>query len=241
SLSEDDACSLLELYFYNAIHSDSLNEAKYAVDRLTDTLTSDSARVAILRSIYAEQTQGTRAAADELRKCTFTTPELLKRHVAIIKSTGDKSALIDSLIELLDTIPADPEVWSELGETYYQLGLYQQSVYCFEEVLLSQPLAYNIYARTGEVLLSYMRSSTNTKQKETLLTDAMKRFARAVELSDDYIRGLCGLLIATKELLLIKSTSKMVSKLHDHTKLNIERVIADSEGPDIEAAKLVLA
>lgn len=51
---------------------------------------------------------------------------------------------ITALVELLDAAPTDAEAWAELSEVYQSQGLYQQAIFCLEEVLLITPNAWNV-------------------------------------------------------------------------------------------------
>jgi ER membrane protein complex subunit 2 len=51
---------------------------------------------------------------------------------------------ISSLVKLLDMSPTDAEAWSELSDLYLSQGLYQQAIFCLEEVLLITPNAWNV-------------------------------------------------------------------------------------------------
>lgn len=51
---------------------------------------------------------------------------------------------ITALVELLDNTPTDAEAWAELSDIYQTQGLYQQAIFCLEEVLLIIPYAWNV-------------------------------------------------------------------------------------------------
>jgi len=70
--------------------------------------------------------------------------------------------------------------------------LYEQAVYCLEEVLLVMPNAWNIHARLGEVLV-LSASKAEAGEHVRGLSEAVRRFCRSVELCDDYLRGYYGL------------------------------------------------
>jgi ER membrane protein complex subunit 2 len=45
----------------------------------------------------------------------------------------------------------------------------------------------------GEIEYSAARGSESTQATQKLLTDAVRRFSRSIELCDDYLRGYYGL------------------------------------------------
>lgn len=51
---------------------------------------------------------------------------------------------ITALVRLLDVSPTDAEAWAELSDVYQSQGLYQQAIFCLEEVLLITPNAWNV-------------------------------------------------------------------------------------------------
>jgi len=77
-------------------------------------------------------------------KVNPTNMVIRKRIVATYKSLNRPNDAINELITLLDISPTDAEAWSELAELYVSQGMYSQAVYCFEEVLLVTPNAWNV-------------------------------------------------------------------------------------------------
>lgn len=125
---------------------------------------------------------------------------IAKRHVALLRSMGRASDAMAALISILDFNPTDAESWSELADMYFSQGLYPQAIFTLEEVLVLQPNAWNIHARLGEMLvMSAKTSQQNDTAKQ--LNEALRRFSRSIELCDNYLRGLYGLKLTTKQLL----------------------------------------
>jgi ER membrane protein complex subunit 2 len=86
----------------------------------------------------------------------------------------------------------DPSVWALLAEIYLKTHNYQKAIFCWEEVLLSSPLNYQIYLRIAECYY--------TLGKGDNLILARKYFSRTLELKSDYPRAFWGLLITCKKL-----------------------------------------
>lgn len=57
---------------------------------------------------------------------------------------GKISEAIESLNNLLEFSPTDAEAWSELSDVYLSQGLYAQSIFALEEVLILTPNAWNV-------------------------------------------------------------------------------------------------
>ena len=51
---------------------------------------------------------------------------------------------ISGLLQLLEACSTDAEAWAELADLYFSQGMYQQAIYCLEEVLLIAPNAWNV-------------------------------------------------------------------------------------------------
>lgn len=123
--------------------------------------------------------------------------------MALLRSTGKTAEAVTGLIALLDFSPTDAEAWAELADVYLEQGLYAQSVYALEEVLVLSPNAWNIHARLGEI--EYMAASTSAGGSDAATqkyaAESLKRFCRSIELCDDYLRGFYGLKLVTSFVL----------------------------------------
>jgi tetratricopeptide (TPR) repeat protein len=51
---------------------------------------------------------------------------------------------ITQLVNLLDHSPTDAEAWAELSDLYLSQSLFDQAIFCLEEVLLLNPNAWNV-------------------------------------------------------------------------------------------------
>jgi len=130
---------------------------------------------------------------EELLKETPTNMGIRKRRVALLRSMGKNADAVTALTELLDISPIDAEAWSELADLYLTQGMYSQSIYCLEEVLLITPNAWNIHARLGETILLTANATENNGDQPKAMSEAMRRFCRSVELCNNYLRGYYGL------------------------------------------------
>eukprot|EP00271_Cylindrocystis_brebissonii_P006914 TRINITY_DN19848_c1_g1_i1.p1 TRINITY_DN19848_c1_g1~~TRINITY_DN19848_c1_g1_i1.p1 ORF type:complete len:316 (+),score=68.68 TRINITY_DN19848_c1_g1_i1:570-1517(+) len=111
---------------------------------------------------------------------------LHKRKVAMLRAQGRTAAAVAALIEYLDIFAADSEAWRELAEMYSSLQMYKQAAFCWEEVILSNPVnpVYNLqYAQ----ILYTMGGAENIKL-------ARQYYAAAVQYSGGHnLRALYGL------------------------------------------------
>lgn len=136
------------------------------------------------------------------RLTQITLQPIEKRHISLLTHLSRTEDAIKALTALLNHSPNDAESWSQLSGLYFQQGLYAQSIFCLEEVLLILPNAYNIFARLGEV--NYVAS----EKKMEGLVESMKHLARSVELCEWYLRGWYGLKLVTGKILEQKGSEK---------------------------------
>ncbi|KAI0885254.1 tetratricopeptide [Annulohypoxylon maeteangense] len=178
--------------------------AHQCLGRLVNRFGDDNERIMALKGILKEADADDSATLDAVLKeynqileDNPTNIPILKRRVALLRSTGRISKSVSALISLLDISPTDAEAWAELSDLYFSQGLYSQAIFALEEVLVLQPNAWNIYARLGEILYISSKSPGNAGQ----LVEALKRFSRSIELCDGYLRGYYGLKLTAKQLL----------------------------------------
>ncbi|XP_059652716.1 uncharacterized protein LOC132299864 [Cornus florida] len=75
-----------------------------------------------------------------------------KRRAAMAKAQGNISEAIDRLNKYLETFMADHDAWRELAEIYVSLQMYKQAAFCYEELILSQPMNPLFHLAYADVL-----------------------------------------------------------------------------------------
>nr|POE82714.1 tpr repeat protein oca3 [Quercus suber] len=188
-----------ENIFLACLRTGDNRSARICLEELTDRFGKQNERVLALTGLYKEATAQTDAELasvlswyeDILREepATFS---LRKRRVALLKSMGRTADAITALTTLLDASPTDAEAWAELSDLYLSQGLYEQALFCLEEVLIVTPNAWNMHARIGEVQYLAAQKAEGTERSKGL-AESMRRFCRSVELCDDYLRGYYGM------------------------------------------------
>ena len=176
------------------------NESAYlCLEELTERFGKENERVMALQGLYEEATakndtelQAVLERYEEILKEDPTLFAIQKRRAALLRSMGKTSEAVVALTALLDASPIDAESWAELADVYLTQGLFEQAIFSLEEVLLCTPNAWNIHARLGEVLFLAGNKAEGAEQLK-LLSEAMRRFCRSIELCDDYLRGYYGL------------------------------------------------
>lgn len=75
-----------------------------------------------------------------------------KRRVAMAKAEGNMSRAIELLNKYLEIFMADHDAWRELAEIYVSLQMYKQAAFCYEELILSQPMIPLYHLAYADVL-----------------------------------------------------------------------------------------
>jgi ER membrane protein complex subunit 2 len=75
---------------------------------------------------------------------TDTRQPIQKRRIALLRSMDKIPEAITQLVNLLDYSPTDAEAWAELSDLYLSQSLFDQAIFCLEEVLLLNPNAWNV-------------------------------------------------------------------------------------------------
>lgn len=173
SLPSEDLWSILEQVAIAAIELARFDLAELCISRLTSRFPS-SQRVTSLQGMLLEG-QGKLEDAIELYEHALVKEQtsliLSRRRIAAIKSTGDTKRTAEALNAHLDTFYNDPEAWQELAEVYANQGLYAQSAFALEEVLLQIPQNGFFHLKYAETLY------TNGD-----VTKAYKAYLRVLEL-----------------------------------------------------------
>ena len=130
------------------------------LEKLITRFGPDNERVQALKGLYQEATAADDAALrdvlkqyEEILQAKPTNMPIRKRKVALLKSMGKTNEAVKALTELLDVSPIDAEAWSELADLYLVQGMYSQTLFSLEEVLLVTPNAWNVSGRDGQAMM----------------------------------------------------------------------------------------
>lgn len=247
-LNATELFDLYELQFYLALLTNHDVEAKSYLDRICDQFSGKSSqKIMILRLMYHEACGDMNSAvkalgdsADELRAsrrlATFS------RRKA--DGTPNVAEYVQNLNYYLNLQPGDAMAWAELGDQYHNLGHYDKAVFCWKEVLLQQPNAYNVFCKVGlNYYYQYLQEYPEVPDKKDkqlaameLLGMARDAFLRAAEISPSYVRswvgvyvvsgnGLLDRLASNKTLSAQKAVAEFVSETSKLRKLSILRVM----------------
>ncbi|KAK4751234.1 hypothetical protein SAY87_004716 [Trapa incisa] len=103
----------------------------------------DSKRVGRLEGLFLEAkgslSEAETAYTSFLEESPFD-QVVQKRKIAIAKAGGKIIKAIELINKYLETFMADHDAWRELAEIYVSLQMYKQAAFCYEELILSQPM-----------------------------------------------------------------------------------------------------
>lgn len=183
------------------------NDAAYqCLETLTARFGGTNDRVMALLGMYQEATatdeaglEGVLKAYDEILTADPSVIAIQKRRAALLRSMGRANAAVEALVSLLDSSPTDAEAWAELADCYVEKGMWEQAIFCLEEVLCIAPNAWNMQARMGEVVLLSAGKGEGADGVKAV-AESLRRFCRSVELCDDYLRGYYGIKLTSDKL-----------------------------------------
>ncbi|KAM7476910.1 hypothetical protein LguiB_024153 [Lonicera macranthoides] len=116
-----------------------------------------------------------------------------KRRAAMAKAQGNIAEAIEWLNKYLEIFMADHDAWRELAEIYVSLQMYKQAVFCYEELILSQPMSPIYHLAYADVLYTL-------GGLENLQT-AKKYYASTIELTGGKnTRALFGVCLCTSAI-----------------------------------------
>jgi len=115
----------------------------------------------------------------------------MKRRICIWKARKEtRPRAIEELNDYLKIFMADTTAWQELGDLYLDDQQYEYAAFCYEELILAEPLNHYYINRYAELLYTLGDFAT-----------ARKYFAHSLELtSRNNSRALFGLALACKAL-----------------------------------------
>lgn len=152
--------SAYENLFYACLETGDNASAALCYQRLRARFTLTNERIhafsGLLNEAFAKDEKSLDEYIEEYRDIIKEKPTnivMRKRTAALLLSMGKTSDAVDEIVELLDISPIDAEAWAELGEIYFMQKLYPQAIYCYEDVLLTMPNAWNVSRQVLAILV----------------------------------------------------------------------------------------
>lgn len=197
----NEAWTVQEQLFVAALDSNDLPLANEVLARLTAKFPG-SARVRRLTAMKLEAEGEFEEAISIYNSLLIDDPAdtaTMKRRVCIWKARKEtRPRAIEELNDYLKIFMADTTAWQELGDLYLDEQQYEFAAFCYEELILAEPLNHHYINRYAEILYTTGDYAT-----------ARKYFAHSLELNrDSNNRALFGLALACKALASKKGGAK---------------------------------
>jgi len=184
----------------------------YCIKKLTKQW-PNSLRVERLKGIQQESMGNYSEAKNIYNKILNDKPEdtpTRKRLIAMLKQKGRIGEAIEAINSYLDTFSTDAEVWHELAELYIDAGSLSRAIYCYEELVMTNP-------RSMYHILTYAELQYSTGDYEA----SRKYFSLACYLDGACLRALWGLYAVNQAL---AEKDKSNEKLLQVNKFCVERL-----------------
>ena len=133
---------------------------------------------------------------DDMLKENPANALVMKRKVCILKAQGKTVEAIKEVNKLITIFQADPSAWQELGELHLSLGNYKAAAFCYEELVLGDPMSYLHHCRLAELLYTVGGADN--------LRAARKYFSQSLHLKPKNPRALVGVAMSAAALAKIK-------------------------------------
>lgn len=182
----------------------------------------NSHRVERLKGICKESQEDYNEAKNIYTKILSDKPEdtvTRKRLIAMCKQRGKTSEAIEQINTYLETFCTDAEVWHELAELYIEAGSLSRAVYCFEELVLSNPRSIYYIVTYAELLYSVGDYEPSRKY-----------FSLACYLDDACLRALWGLFAVNMALAEKDKQSEQLQQLQTFSNERLRNAYKDA-GP----------
>ncbi|KAJ0397016.1 hypothetical protein P43SY_003960 [Pythium insidiosum] len=156
----------------------------------------NSSRVARLEGMQHEQ-RGEYAKAEaiyeEVLKNNPANALMMKRRIAALKGQKKTHDVIAALNEYLRSFATDQAAWMELAETHLSIGAYRYGAFCYEELVLLNPMDSFLHSRLGDIYVTIGGLEN--------LRAARKHYCRSIELNKNLnVRAYAGLVTCTRAI-----------------------------------------
>ncbi|ETP49764.1 hypothetical protein F442_04770 [Phytophthora nicotianae P10297] len=191
----DELWGVYEQTFVAALdlHDDELAETCL---KALQTKFPGSSRVARLEGMQLEQREEFAKALAlyaELLEANPANALVLKRKIAVLKAQKKTAEVVTALNEFLKSFGTDQAAWTELGETYLSMGAYRYAAFCYEELVLLNPMDAISHSRLADIY-------STIGGLDNLLT-ARKHYAHSIELNKKQnLRAYFSLVTCTKAI-----------------------------------------
>jgi predicted Zn-dependent protease len=226
----DDKWAIYEQVFIAALDT---GDDELANDCLAALMVQfkDSSRVKRLVGLQSEAKREFKAASetyDELLEANPCNALALKRRVALLLGQGKAKEAVRELNDLLEQYHGDATAWQCLADLYLGMSKYDAAAFCFEELLLHDPMNHMLHCRLGEVYFTLGRPED--------LANARKYFAQSLEVKTRgnvrALHGLAACCAAVAEDPKRSGRAEVNRALHEHASSEL-RALYRKQCPDL--------
>lgn len=240
SLNDLEYISLMDLLFHLSCFMGKDIECELIYKMLYDKFGANSPKLHWMKATLLQINQGDDHAKVYLNDLLDNVLEvdtdpvdyllMSKKLLSIKHKELNKADWVSELLKLIEKFPLDGELWWVISMEYYSSGLFDQCVYCLEEILLISPFTYTVFAQIGEVL--YFKSLKMNHTDKDTLKQSLNNCLRAVELSETCLKAWC----------IIAKISEILSnnRLLELSKIKLNKITMLENDLDAEIAKIVL-
>jgi len=210
--------AVLEQVFLAAVDVGADDWRDYSLSKLTKRFPSSN-RVERLKGINEESKRNWAEAQKIYKKMLAEKPEdtvTRKRQIAVFKQQGNREQAVIEINQYLEHFCTDTEVWHELAELYVEVGSLSRAVYCYEELMLTNP-------RSMYHILTYAELLFSTGDYDL----SRKYFSLASYLDGTCLRAIWGLLAVNMALADKDKSNERMGQLQGFT---IDRLKAQYKG-----------
>ncbi|ORX81287.1 TPR-like protein [Anaeromyces robustus] len=205
SLDNIERYEILEQLIVAYLDTNEIDKAekylKLVKDKIKDEFSSR------LQKLYGmiEEAKGNYEKAIEIYNETLKVDEVNeavhKRLIAVNIANGNRTEAINLLNKYLEVfVSGDEDAWLQLADLYLLENQCQQAAYCIEEVILTNPKNHLYYLRYADIMCCIGRYQI-----------ASKYYCKTLDLCNDNIRALYGILYTNQYLLKSKAEDKSTS------------------------------
>eukprot|EP00947_MAST-08B_sp_MAST-8B-sp1_P002870 g2870.t1 len=193
----DEIWSLREQVFQAALDEHDADTAGAILDKLLVQF-PDSNRVLRLVGLQREA-EGKWEEAEEIYDHILSENSANglahKRKICVLKAQGKTAAALAAMNTYLDIFQGDTVAWQELADMHLAENNLRQAMYCYEELLLAEPVNHMLHTKYAEMCYTAAAGDQGGADGYRM---ARVHYAQALQLNSGDYRSALGLAMATQ-------------------------------------------
>lgn len=235
-MSEAEHLAIIEQVLIAALDVRNFKLADQCLTAFKSKFPPESARVRRLLGLCLESDKdydGAMNIYNQILTTNSASSYALKRKYCILRSQpGKETDARTALSTYIEKFSGDASAWKEMGDLCLEIGDFNGATYCWEELVLAQPLDSKLHCKLGE-LYATLGGIEN-------LTLAKKHMAQSLDLDPKNKRALYGLVSTSSDFLKLVASGKdnvavdEVDVAKELLKYGSEKLINEYEGKKIQ-------